>query len=820
LHERYQFTADIQCLTRTVSEESIEGVCEMSLTDNHRREPKLYGQPSEITRRRTLAAAAATMLLPLTFPALATPDASSAADSEGLEEIVVVGQKQLTSLQKAPESITAITADTLKESNVVTPLDLNGQVPGLVITTSEGYNRSVSIRGIGFNIPQDDSGQPSVSYHEDGIYIVFPVALNSGFLDVDHVEVLRGPQGTVFGQNSIGGTINVISKLPTVDAIAGYLDAQVGSYDLVHTSAAVNLPLSNSIALRAAFDQNYQHGTVIATQVPGANGSYDLNNQNNYHGRLQGLWNVTDDLSVLLRGEYAAAHQHEAQGKNILDPESNPWRESSDWPGRMIYNQQLGAATISYNLPVATLKILSSYQEVNHHGSVNEDGLDLELTSPVHDVEWFLHNTKSITDEVDLSSKPGGVIDWIVGGFYLRSRTTVSYDQYNASLADSYTPNLLQDPGPPSAVTTNAIYSGQLYFQSNAVENRDSYSGYGQATFHITDDLRLTGGARYTRDHNTTYFISYYGLFGPAIFVQQTATKLTYRAAVEYDLTPTSLTYVSLSTGFKPGGGNISLSPLVVPYQFQPETITAYEFGSKNSLLDKRLNVNFSAFLYQDKNMQYQAEDLINYNGGVDNVPHVRVYGLEGEIAALMPYGLRLDGNFTWEKGRITSHFQALDNVSGNAANQEFINLYGYNSFLAVAATGSPALNALRLAAYRDAYGNAPPNLPELMASLNLSHTLPVADGSLLSRIAVQYRSDYADAIFGKTPIYTAPSYVLCNLYFDYKFASGGWDVSLAVNNLTDKAAVLSRFTNQYGGETTQQYVAPREFVVGAHYAF
>src|ERR1019366_5133658 len=187
--------------------------------------------------------------------------------------------------------------------------------------------------------------------------------------------------------------------------------------------------------------------------------------------------------------------------------------------------------------------------------------------------------------------------------------------------------------------------------------------------------------------------------------------------------------------------------------------------------------------------------------------------------------------NFTWEKGRITSHFEALDNVSGIAANQTFINntptglcvFYGCNGSTGVGfnGVGSPALNALRLAAYRDVYGNAPPSLPDLIATVNLSHTLALGGySSLLSRIGAQYRANYADTIFGKTLIYTAPSYTMVNLFFDYTLSPKSWDFSLAVNNLFDRAAVLSRFPNQIGGETTQQYAAPREFVLGAHYKF
>ena len=725
-------------------------------------------------------------------------------------------------------------------------MDLNGQVPGLVITSSEGYNRSVSIRGIGFNVPQDDSAQTSVSYHEDGIYIAFPVALNSNFLDVDHVEVLRGPQGTVFGQNSIGGTINVISVLPSFDAVKGYAEAAGGSYDLIHTSAAVNIPFTSNFAIRLAYDQNYQHGFITATGVPGYSGGYDLGNQNNVHARLQALWQTTDDLSILFRAEYAQAREHEAESKNIEDPNPDFYQQSSDWPGRLIYNQQLAGVTITYDLPFATLKSLGSYQEVNHHGSVNEDGMDIAITAAVpqpHDVEWFEHNTKDLTEELDLSSKPGGPVDWIVGAFWLKGKTTVAYDQYNLypgdpTLNGNQAPNLLgvqpnfADPTSPitafllgpdvNTTATNGVtvLGDQLYFQNTGIETRTSASGYGQGIWHATDSLRITLGGRYTRDHNTTFFSDYYNDFAPATFLEQTATKFTWRAGVDYDLTPTNLLYGSVSTGFKPGGGNISSFPAVVPLQFAPETITAYEIGSKNSFFDRHLTANLSAYVYNDSNMQFQAEDLINFQGGVDNIPKVQVYGLEGETSALMPAGFRFDGNVAWEKGRITSHFLALDNVSGNEANAAYLascNFTCYGDLF----TGSPGLNALREAAYRDVYGNAPPSLPEWTITGALSHTLNLADGSaLLSRFQLQYRSNYADTIFGKTPIYTAPSYTMANLYFDYTYKTTGLDASLGVNNLFDRKEVASRFTNQFGGETTQVWAPPLQFVVTLRYQF
>jgi len=760
--------------------------------------------------------------------------AAHAADapSSGLEEITVVGQKQETNLQKAPDSITALSATTLEQAGVTNPLDLNGLVPGLVITTSEGYDRSVTIRGVGFNTPQVDSAQPSVSYHEDGIYIANPVALNSGFLDVDHVEVLRGPQGTVFGQNSIGGTVNVISKQPTFDGLTGMASFATGSFDLVHSTAAINVPITSDFAIRAAIDQVYQEGYVHATQVPGSNGRYDLSDQNNFHGRVLALWKPIDNLSVEFRGEHAQAHQHETEGKNIYDPDPNPYKETSDWPGKFTYDQDLIAGTITYEMPFAVLKSLSSWQQVNQGLSVNEDGLDLAITgsgtNPLflgHDVQWFTHDSQTITQEIDLSSQPGTRLDWVVGGFYLHNRYKVAYDQYQAFEGDDYTPNILNQYGNPPQAALDNLYS-ELVFPNQGVEERRSYSAYGQGTYHVTDYLRLSAGVRYSLDRSATIFSEY---FLPGINQGQTAEKITYRFAADLDVTPTNLLYASYSTGFKPGGGNLTEYPITVPLQYKPETVTAYELGSKNSFFDKHLTLNLASFYYKDQNMQFEAEDLNYYQGGVGNIPRVDIYGLEGEITALLPYHLRFDANATAERGRVATHYSTVDFESGLLANNAFINQYGINAFYGctfVPATVlfSPAcapLAALRQGAFRDTYGNAPPNMPEFTGTASLSQTTEFGDGStLLSRLSVTYRDDYSNTIFGKTPIYTVPGYTMLNLFFDYALADGQWDASLSVTNLTNQAAILSRFTNQYGGETTQQYSPPREFIARVAYQF
>lgn len=765
------------------------------------------------------------------FPGTAALAAGAATttDSDELETIMVVGQKENQTLQRAPEAITAISGDSLKENFIRAPEDLNSQVPSLVIGQTDGYNHVVSIRGIGLNSPQDDGSPASVSFHQNGIFIPDPISLATNFLDVDHIEVLRGPQGTVFGQNAVGGTVNVITVLPKFDAIGGYANLELGSFDLKHVTAAVNLPVSSTFALRLAGDFIDQQGYARATQVPG---DFQLDNNHNYHLRLSALFQPNDAFSLLGTVEYAKTDQHEIESKNTLDPNPNPYQETSDWPGLFLYNQTLASLNATYNFDSMVFKSLTGLEYTNQTGSNSESGLDIALATNLYggeNVQYWLHDIYSVTQEFDLSSKPGGPVDWVFGAFFLHSRTTDGYDQYLRNAQDPYTPNILNNE--QESLVAQQLADGTLYFETSNAFRRRSVSGFGQGVFHLSDQIRATAGFRYTVDKNSSFLDNYFGdpsIGGGLVNLHQSANKLTWKAGLDYQVTPENFLYASISTGFKPGGGNPGTAPAVVPANYRPETITAFELGSKNSAFDNRLIANVAAFYYIDKNMQYHAEDLINFDGGVDNLPKVNIYGIEGELTALLPYHFRISGNLTAEKGKIATHVSTLDNLAGNAANAAFAAEYGYDAFIdaefgipnPAVPNGVAILNALRATGYRDVYGNPPPNLPEFTASVALSQTSQFSNGSSLqSRLTTNYRDHYSNTVFSN-PIYTTPSYVLANLLFDYTFANSRLDLTFAINNLADRAAVSYRFTNQYGGETTQSYFPPREYVVGVSYKF
>jgi len=760
--------------------------------------------------------------------------AATSDSTDQLQTIVVVGQKENLGIENAPEAITALTADALAQNWIESAEDLNGAVPGLLIGESDGYNFDLTIRGIGLNSPQDDGSPASVSLHQNGFFIPNPLSLSLGFLDLDHLEVLRGPQGTVFGQNSVGGTLNIITVQPTLDAVKGYVDGEFGSLDLEHFRGAINLPVSSTLALRFAGDFDKQKGYVTATAIPP--GDYRLNDTNNYHVRLSALLQPNDDFSLLGSIEYAKVVQHEPESKNILDPNPDPREETSDWPGVYDNEQTIATLTGTYNFSAMTFKSLSSLQYMNQGGSNSESGLTIALATPIYGGEndqYVTHQNYAVTQEFDLSSKPGGRVDWVAGAFFIHSRVTDAYSQYLRNAEEPNAPDTIGLPDPVAeALATPELDAGTLYFETLNALRRTSVSGFGQATYHVTDDLRATAGFRYTDDRNSSFLDNYFGdpsIGGGLVHLSQHSSKLTWKAGVDEQITPDNLLYGSISTGYKPGGGNPGTAPAVVPPNYAPETITAFEVGSKSSLLDHTFLANLAAFYYIDKNMQYHAEDLINFDGGVDNLPKVTIYGFEGEFTALLPAHFRVDAFVTAERGHIDTHIETIDNLAGNAANNEFAALYGETAFIdaefgipnPALPNGLALLTALRAKGYRDVYGNAPPNLPPTMATVALSQTTKFGDGSsLLSRYQLQYRDQYADTVFGNSFYYTTPSYVMMNLFFDYTFANRQLDLTFGVSNLANRDEVSYRFTNQYGGETTQNWFPPREFRIGIGYKF
>ena len=216
-----------------------------------------------------------------------------------LEEIIVTAEKRSESLQDLSQAVTALSGGDIDNRNITTFVDLSSIAPGVTVTKNEGYKTVIAIRGVGNEANQNVISNPSLSYHLDGIYIASPHALQMDFLDIERIEVLRGPQGTLFGQNSTRGAINVITQAPDTGEFSGKADVTVGNYSLVRARGSVNIPISDSAALRASVASHNHDGfsrNIVLDQ--------ELDQADNISARARLLWAPTENLRFNFTAQY------------------------------------------------------------------------------------------------------------------------------------------------------------------------------------------------------------------------------------------------------------------------------------------------------------------------------------------------------------------------------------------------------------------------------------------------------------------------------------------------------------------------------------
>jgi iron complex outermembrane receptor protein len=588
----------------------------------------------------------------LTALALGGAAHAETAAPSAVDEVIVIADKREVNLQKAPAAISVIGAEQLDRNNITDALALNGRAPGLSVTQSESFQRLVSIRGVGFSTPQNGIAQPGVALHIDGVYVVGTTALTQDFFDVERLDVLRGPQGTVYGQNAEGGTINVITKAPDLSGPSGVIDVAAGNYNFFNARAAVNLPLSDSLALRVTAIHLQHDGFSKSTLLSG----YELDDADQTGVRAQLLWKPTDDFEATLSSQYFTANQNDNALKNILDPEADPRRVTQDYPGTFDTRQFLQSLTLAKGFGWGKLTSISSYQHLKYVMALDNDRLDFAHYTPHDIMPYSGQRTNAWTQEINLTSNPSDTFDWIVGAFALRSSSKGSVVEYYTRPGES-TPVIFA-PYPDGSTPSN------LGYQSSSTPNRRSYSAYGQGTYHLGPDLRLTGGLRYTHDRSFSDNSSY---FGASKRVAQSTDTVSGKVGVDYDLSPANLLYANVTRGFKPGGSNLSTSPVLGALTFQRESVWAYEVGTKNRFFDDRVTLNGAAFYYDYRNYQFSQDDPVPYQGGISNIPKARIYGAEAELTAKLPSDVLFEGSVTALSGSVRSTYKALATVVSSA---------------------------------------------------------------------------------------------------------------------------------------------------------
>ena len=741
-----------------------------------------------------------------------------------IEEVIVSAEKRSESLQDVSQAVSALSEFDLETKNIESFVDLSAIVPGVTVAKNEGYKTVISIRGVGNETNQNAIAAPSVAFHIDGVFIASPFSLLTDFMDIERVEVLRGPQGTLFGQNSTGGAVNVISKKPTTDEYYGKADITLGDYNLGKFRTSVNIPINERVATRFALSTTEREGfskNVVTGQ--------DLDDANNISIRSDWLIELSDTSSLRIFGQYFDSDRNGAAMRGIDDQTSGMRNLAQDTISNQELSSSVFAAIYENDLGYANLKIVASSQEddisVTRDNDRHNYG-DLVLSIPglgsgaTYQRAEFRPETSLVdttTLEINLvSNEPilDGKMDWTFGAFYMNHEIenhirgyrdddldgVIKYD-CNESFAD---PNYCYQhdygiPGRFDIFGPNA----DVDFITDAFPSRESYSVYLQTTYSLADNSRLVSGLRYSEDTFKTDVANFFNA-GDQFKEEGTIDKITGKAVYELDLNESSMTYVSYTKGYKPGGTNLTFgfeddnAPAMVFPTFKSEEVSSLELGLKTDLLDGRARANIAVFSYDYENLQFQATDPDPYRGGVANIPESEMSGIEIELDALLTDNLTLDLNLSRLDTEVTSDYEVLDNVDA------YPYFFGEED--------------VRYGLRENVKGNKLAKSPESSLDLNLIYETGLPSGNELTAIfQIVKRGSFMQRVSNNPIVDAIDSYTVYNFSvgIEYPDSYPVSKVDLILLNATDNTGVNSSMTDVFGvAATGLELIAPKQFMV------
>tara|TARA_B100001287_G_scaffold131726_1_gene110975 strand:+ start:11 stop:2338 length:2328 start_codon:yes stop_codon:yes gene_type:complete len=752
------------------------------------------------------------------------------AQNSAIEEVIVSAEKRNESLQDVSLSVTALTESELETKNITDFVGLSAIAPGVTVAKNEGYKTIISIRGVGDETNQNAIAAPSVALHMDGIFIASKFSLRTDFIDLERIEVLRGPQGTLFGQNSTGGTINVVSQKPSFDEIKGKADLALGNYGLLKYRGAVNIPLTDNIATRMSLvstDRNGFSKNILNDQ--------DLDDANHLSFRSDWLFDISDTASLRVFGQYFDANNNGAAMKGLDDPTPNPRELAQDSASDYQLSSEVLAAILNIELGFADLKVLTSTQEDDIYVSRDNDRHnfgDVHGSGPLQGIPYIAAEYRPETSVVEtttfevnlISNEPiNDKIDWIIGALYFDHEIANSIyevkDVNNIKLLDqmdgAFTPYVHAPicATDPFAGICFAAYDAELGFVSEAYPSRESLSIYGQATYNIQDNLRYIFGMRYTEDSFSSDVTNFFGL--QTYLIQDEIDETTGKFAIEHDLDEDTMMYASYTKGFKPGGSNLTFgwpeddeqnfgakpAPQLIYPLFNSEIIDAYELGLKTDLMDGRMRANVSAFMYDYENLQFQSTDPDVYRGGVANIPESEMSGVELELIGIISDTLSMDLRISTLDTEITADFEALDNIKAE---------FGFFG-------DEPERYAQR----ENLKGNKLAKSPEFTANFGLQYNgVSKAGLPVKSTFELIHRSDFQQRVFNSPFVDQVDSYTIVNFTYSTE-TSDSSGVDFMILNAFDKDGVNSAMTDVFGvAGTGIELIPPRQFILRVRKSF
>jgi iron complex outermembrane receptor protein len=716
--------------------------------------------------KRACACAAVGALAATAIPRV---HAAEAADNGlALTEIIVTAQKRPENAQDVPISMSVVGAAVLQDGAVVRIADFAGLVPNLYINTNDSLRATdISIRGI-VSDPNNIDVEPSVGVYVDGVYMARPTTINSGLFDLDRVEVLRGPQGTIFGKNTIAGAIDFVSKLPTQQQEFD-VTTQYGNYNDRLVQVIANTPLvTDVLAVRGAFQFERRDGFLTNLAGP------DNDDANNVNGRVSLAYTPTEAFSAILRVDGSRDRTHDEasvifvpsplfSGAPFNVPQevtSNPFDRVIRESPSPFENRDVQGASLETDWKVAggTLTSLIAFRHFKWSNYSSEDASDFDIFGT-----GILEDEHQNSEEVRFASDPSRPLTYVTGVYVdQQEENATAYAHVGTDVFSVFGEPLDSNPTP-----------GEGYIQLHTHDR--SYAAFGQADYHFNSKWVLTGGYRYTQQYkliNQYLVADPTGDFVPnvpAATYSRTDIQPSYNTSLKYLFTENSMAYLTFSHGFKAGGFNAFSFGLTQANgqiaEFAPEHINNYELGMKTTFADERVRLNADVFYMDYRDLQV-SQNVENTTGIIDyvtsNAAKARSEGLELELEARLTTELEAGLGYGYTDAIYTSYPGALPGTPTQPFGANFS-------------------------------GNTLPESPKqsVSTSLDYTHTLST-EWNLIGRGEFIYRSSrYSDP--NNTPALIAPEYDVVNLRVGAASADGALRIELWARNLFNRDYVIIR---------------------------
>ncbi|MBT6410803.1 MAG: TonB-dependent receptor [Betaproteobacteria bacterium] len=687
------------------------------------------------------------------------------AYAQALEVITVTAQKRAESLQDIPISMTALSSADLLNSGVNNVTDLRILVPGLSIDNTQ--TPTIALRGISSSSPLP-TGDPAVATHVNGVYLGRPGATRAAFYDLERVEVLRGPQGILYGRNATGGSINIISNKPTFDSANGSIDLQFGNYNRTNVTAVANLPVvEDTLAIRIAGTYDQRDSFVETLGV--SNDSYG-NAIDEKGVRIQGLYTPTDEFSLLVGYTHYENDGGVAATQPIPPrPGSDPFIQSLNTQPLFSDEQDMVWWEANYDMGWGSVTYLGSWFDGTSSVQNDNDG------GPV--LPLVLRQTLSgeqLSHEIRLNSEGNEKLDWMIGLYQFEEDTT------RAVLADL----------------------GPLVINADIPDfNSESRAIFGNVTYHISDDFRLTAGLRYSDDEktetNSTRSVVARGRAVPPAIGSSAGDwdSTDWQVTAEYNVGDDHLLYAKVGTGYKAGGFVDAISAILTMTTdptYDTENIFAVEIGHKSEFWDKRVRMNSSLYWYD-----YEDQQILVFFGGGNIVENAnsKISGFETEIQAVPIDNSLINISLAYNDSEFDDGTTLID---------------GTNRIM-----GTPQSV--------DVSGNRLAFTPEWSFNLGARYTFEMGNGATLTpSVNFHWEDDTNLRTFNKT-LDVQESWTETDFRLSYKPASDRWYIDGWVKNAEDPKGsdVVNQSIQVSGtGGRTANFRGPRTYGVSFGYRF